>query len=378
MRGLLVRKTRNSLTQTGMVTFERRVLSPSSEVKFSTVAQEYRYPNGSVIAVGGLDNPVKIMSGEYDLIISIETTELTIDDWESLSTRLRNGVVPYQQMIGDCNPQAPKHWIKVREKSGALRLFRSEHQDNPTLYDRRTKTWTEKGSAYISKLAALTGVRGLRLREGLWVAAEGAIYTDYRYDFHVIDRFRIPDSWPRIWTVDFGFVDPFVWQNWAIGPDKEMILDQEIYMTERLVEDHARQILRVARGPKPVDVITDHDAEDRATLERHLGMITTPAYKAITPGIQNVQKRLRKKANGRTGIWIMRDALVETDPNLSDRKAPTSTPDEIEGYVWDPKVPDQPAPKQPDHGLDCTRYAAAWVDDLKDHQGQAEHGPAIY
>ena len=68
MRALMVRKTRASLTQTGIVTFEKHVLPFNTRVKFRSQEQEYRYPNGSIIAVGGLDKPTKIMSAEYDMI----------------------------------------------------------------------------------------------------------------------------------------------------------------------------------------------------------------------------------------------------------------------------------------------------------------------
>src|SRR4051794_40072044 len=63
-RGLMVRKTRASLTQTGMVTFERHVLPVDSPVRFHTQDQEYRFPNGSVLVVGGMDKAIKVMSAE--------------------------------------------------------------------------------------------------------------------------------------------------------------------------------------------------------------------------------------------------------------------------------------------------------------------------
>lgn len=375
MRGLMVRKTRASLTQTAIVTWEKHVLGPllGNKVKFNTTAQEYRFANGSVVAIGGLDKDIKIMSAEYDLIVGLESTEFLESDWEAMTTRLRNGVVPYQQILADCNPSFPNHWIKQRNRRGVLSMHKSEHTDNPVLWDAEKGSWTERGELYIQKLDNLTGVRKQRLRHGLWIQAEGAIYSDFDSTFNLIDRFEVPKEWPRLWVVDFGFVDPFVWQNWAIGPDRTMFLDQEIYFTGRIVEDHAKKILEAAADrPRPRDIVTDHDAEDRRTLERHLGMMTTPAYKAITRGIQNVQGRLRKKANGRAGIYLFRDALVEIDPELAEAKKPTCTAEEIEGYIWDPKKPDAPAGKQPDHGLDCMKYAAADVDDLKDVAGPAD------
>lgn len=371
MRGLIVRKTRSSLTQTAIVTFTRHVLPPGTAVRFHTPNQEFRYPNGSIIAIGGLDKDIKIMSAEYDTIAVIEAIELLEADWEAMTTRLRNNVLPYQQILADCNPGAPSHWIKQRHNRGGLVMYASKHRDNPVLWDAQAGAWTAAGTVYLDKLRALTGVRRDRLYKGLWVQAEGAIYDTFDRDAHIIDRFEIPADWPRYWSIDFGFTNPFVWQAWALTPDNELIRYREIYRTGRLVEDHAADIAKATTGePRPVDIFADHDAEGRATLERHLGVITTPANKKVQAGIQAVQKRLQVKANGRPGIFFMRDSLVEVDPELQDRRLPTCTEEEIEGYVR--KKGSEDPVKENDHGLDAARYLVAGVDDIAVRRGPAE------
>jgi hypothetical protein len=96
-RCLIVRKTRESLTETALVTFEEKVLPAGSPIAAGRPAPHpavLHYPNGSTIVVGGLDKPGKVMSTEYDLVYVQEAIELHENDWESLTTRLRNGVVP--------------------------------------------------------------------------------------------------------------------------------------------------------------------------------------------------------------------------------------------------------------------------------------------
>jgi PBSX family phage terminase large subunit len=216
MRALIVRKTRASLTESGLVTFEQHVLG--SHGTGSGIAtdilrrnrQSYRYPNGSEIIVGGLDRASRIMSTEFDLIFVQEATELTENDWESLLTRLRHDKMPFQQLIADCNPDHPEHWLKKRAESGRVRMLFSRHEDNPALYDTAQSQWTDLGREYIAVLDALTGVRYHRLRHGKWMQAEGAVYEEFNTGVHVIDRFDIPDDWRRIRVVDFGFVNSFV------------------------------------------------------------------------------------------------------------------------------------------------------------------------
>lgn len=395
-RALVVRRTHVSLTQTGLVTFRDQVLPEALKTRlvhwYGGSAEKpagYVYSNGSFVAVGGMDQAAKIMSSEYDVIFCQEATDLSKDDWEKLTTRLRNGVISFQQIIGDCNPQQPSHWLKKRCDEGQTKLLTSLHEDNPRIMD--GNTFTRYGLEYLEKLDALSGVRYLRLRKGLWAAAEGIIYADWRPDIHLIDRKVLPFDWTRIWTVDFGFRHPFVWQMWAIDPDGALILEKEIHKTETLVEDHAVKILetvtinkdRVYRPDGRIDIVKsrwkysrpqvilcDHDAEDRATLERHLGMGTVAAWKGVSDGIQAVQARLKVGRNGRAGMYVCRDSLVERDTVMAERGKPLSFAQEIEGYVW--KEPprsvgqEKPPPDEPskidDDSMDAGRYAVAYAD----------------
>jgi PBSX family phage terminase large subunit len=390
MRGLMVRKTMVSLTSTGLVTYREHVAKESlsiGEVEYyggsMTEPAQYRYINGSKVMIGGMDKPEKVMSSEYDLIYVQEATELTIEDWDALNSRLRNGIVSFQQLLADCNPNMPTHWLKKRCDRGDTAMINSRHEDNPRLFE-LDGTMTDGGRAYMKRLDALTGVRKLRLRDGKWVAAEGLIYDGYDPEIHLIDNFvgHPPDSWDRIWGIDFGYTNPFVCQFWAIDPDGRLYLYREIYMTRRLVEDHCKQIARIVmkdpqqdieadgpgawhgqwREPRPIAVMADHDAEGRATFERHMGISTTAAHKAVTEGIQAVEGRLKVQPDGRPRLYLCRDAVVERDPELERAERPQCTIEEIVGYVWDireGKPPGETPIKDDDHGMDTKRYVVA-------------------
>lgn len=399
IRCLIVRKFAVSLGSTTLVTFEKKVAAEAMAAGlvrwFGGSAREaacYRYKNGSVIVVGGLDKPEKILSSEYDLVFVDEATEVTVTDWETIGTRLRNGKLAWQQQIGACNPAAPSHWIKKRADRGDLTMLASRHRDNPA-YVNPDGTLTEAGQDYIvGKLGKLTGVRKLRLGAGLWAAAEGLVYDEYDEAVHLAAGLpKGSETWPRWWSVDFGYSNPFVCQFWAQDGDGRLWLYREIYKTKTLVEDHARAILRLVRRcaeccrskaadhdchtcaacrlewtePRPRAVVCDHDAEDRATLERHLGMSTVPAQKAVSVGIQAVQSRLKVQGDGRPRLLLVKGALVAPDPVLVEAEKPTCTEDEITGYVWptDVKPDKREAPvKEDDHGMDALRYMVAEAD----------------
>jgi PBSX family phage terminase large subunit len=358
-RILMLRKSLASLKTSGLVTFDSQVRPHLDGVIFrgetAKRSPEYRYSNGSVIIIGGMDKPGKVMSAEYDLIYVQEATELREEEWEALTTRLRNGKMPYQQLLADCNPDGPTHWLKRRADAGKITLLESRHEDNPTIT-----------AAYLAKLDALTGVRYLRLRKGLWAAAEGIVYEGWDRALHLIPRFPIPADWPRYWSVDFGYTNPFVWHAWARDHDGRLFCYREIYRTQRLVEDHCRTIKQVTQGePLPRAILCDHDAEDRATMEAHLEMSTQPATKTISPGIQAVQSRLRLAGDGKPRLYFLQDSLVERDPALVDAHKPGSTVEEFESYIWDVsngrKHGEVPVDKH-NHGMDAMRYQVAYHD----------------
>ena len=374
-RWIMVRKTRRSLTQSAMVTFENKVLSTPGSVPFHGGDQEYRYGNGSILAVAGIDDPRKIYSSEWDGAYVNQAEELDQADWESIISRLRNWKMPYQQIIGDMNPDAPTHWIKARVQLGQMTLLESRHEDNPELYDIKTKEWTIRGAQYLKQLDALSGVRYRRLRLGQWASAEGAVYEEtWDRALHVIDRFvldpldkdQVPSSWPRYWSIDFGYTNPFVWQAWAEDPDGRLFRYKEIYKTKTLVEDHARRIKEVTKDePRPRVIICDHDAEDRATLERHLDMPTQGAWKAVGPGIQALEGRLRTAGDGKPRVFYLRDSVIDIDRELIAAHKPACTEDEFEVYVWDTSANrrrgEQPV-KEYDHGMDASRYLVTYID----------------
>ncbi|MCC6314202.1 MAG: terminase [Thermomicrobiales bacterium] len=211
MRGIMLRKVQEDLTASALVTYQERVLGAGNfgvraygGSKLTPAA--FQYPNGSTLLIGGLDKPDKVMSREYDLIYVNEATEITEEDWEKLTTRARWGVMPYQQVYGDCNPQGPGHWLYKRAKAEKTTMLFSVHEDNPELFDPATKRWTAKGEAYIAKLDALTGFRRDRLRLGIWRAAEGVVYPAFSRETHV--REVNTGGWPTIIGLDLGTRNP--------------------------------------------------------------------------------------------------------------------------------------------------------------------------
>lgn len=415
VRALLLRKTYASLKSTAIITFDEEVHPDWDGVIFQGDTKkrpaQYVYPNGSTLVVGGLDNAMKVMSAAYDMIYVPECTELDLKDWEALLSRIDRPGHPkplgFCQLLGDCNPQGPTHWAKQRAEAGQLVMLTSTHEDNPAIYNVETGEYTADGLSYIATLDRLTGVRYLRLRKGFWAAAEGMVYQDAWYARrNLIDRAdveirnartgraELPRTWPRYLAIDFGFSHPFVCQWWAQDPDGRLYLYREIYMSNRLIQTHAQDILntagwsvtggrltqaRVDGDPLPYQLIADpEDAEGRAQLARYLGCAITPAHKEVRQGIQAVAARMRVSGDSKPRLLLLRDSLVERDPLLVERRVPTCMAEEVESYVWR-RGPDGQPLEEPlkinDHGLDAARYVCAQIDL---HPMSVDYGPNIW
>lgn len=334
------------------------------------------YSNGSRLWIMGFDKPGNALSSERDIIYINQCEETALNDWEIMLTRAtgRAGNLPYALVLGDANPTTPHHW---RHKRKQIHTLKSYHKDNPRLFN-ADGVITEQGKISLDVLAGLSEPRRSRLFLGLDASVEGQVYPQYSEDRHVVKRFSIPTDWLRIRVIDFGFNNPFVCSWYAIAPDGRLVRYREIYKTQTIVEDHARQIghcegweyhngtytwLRpISERENILATICDHDAEDRATLERH-GIQTTPAIKYIKLGIEAVQQRLKNAT-----VQFMEDSLVEVDQELDQLHLPKCTEDEFEGYVYPEGKDGKPNKELPvdklNHGMDTLRYAVAFVDDL--------------
>lgn len=377
-RMLILRKTRHSLTETALVTWERDVLGEGHPIIAKPINRGHRhsyvFPNNSVLVTGGMDNPDKVLSSEWDIIYCNEATELDEKDWETLGSRLRANAGPYDQIIGDCNPTSPKHWLYKRCMANRCKLYPTHHYENPRYYDYRARKWTEMGKRYIhGRLKQLTGSRRDRFLFGRWVAAEGAVY-DYDPAVHDLPPgWEPPRDWRRVWGIDWGDRSPTVLGFWAVDGEGRMYGYREVFKCRLRADELGawvkKELLDTGLDVRPYAAVCDHDPDKKDAFERASGVTLTMADKADRDrGIQAVQARFDRDAYddgtlGKPRVFFKDNARChEPDGSLVDEGRPTSTVEELVNYVWDAKfVKDEPIGEN-DHGMDAMRYVVMYVD----------------
>lgn len=338
----IVRKTQKSLYGSVCVTYQQKVATMDVINPYGGDKQpdRYIYPNGSVIWLGGMDNPDKVLSSERDFIYVNQAEELEEGDWETLKTRCngRAGNAPYAQLFGDCNPSGSRHWIRERAKRGILLLIESKHQDNPTIYN-ADGTLTENGKARLASLETLTGVRRERLLLGKWATAEGAVYDGFSAHTHVTPR---DDYLFRYWylAIDEGYTNPAVILLVGEDYDGRLHIAREFYERGKLQAD----VVAVARSwsiEKQCNIAAVDAAAAGLIADLANNDIPAEPHKGrVLDGISLVQNYLRVQDDGFPRLTV--------DPSC------VNTINEFESYTWKP-LKDEPN-KDNDHAMDAIRY----------------------
>lgn len=261
-----------------------------------------------------------------------------------LLTRLS---VPGAKFFGTTNPDAPRHWLRqgflLRGPEIGLRSWRFTLRDNPHL-----------SPEYIEALEREhTGLWRQRFIEGMWVAAEGAVYDMLDEQRHVVDELpRLVATWIGL---DYGTTNPFVAVLVGLGEDLRL------YVAREYRWDSQRQ------GRQKTDA--EYSADLRAWYTKAIAELEAPAPRwiyfdpsAASFGLQLWRDKhpSPRQANNDVlrGIRVVSSLLAQD--KLRIHRSCTGLLEELQGYRWDSKAQehgeDKPL-KEADHGPDALRYA---------------------
>jgi len=358
---VIARKVLNDVYSSVWITLKDKILGDPDHwewVPYGGVDRpsKLNYSNGSTIWFAGFDRSGKVLSAEHDIIYINQAEELGLDNWETATTRTtgRAGNMPYNQTIGDVNPAYPSHWMYHRD---SLKMFYSQHSENPMLFNQETGEITEQGKRTMAVLNALTGVRRDRLRDGKAAQAEGAIYKHYDESKHLL--YYEARKFPRYVTgVDWGFSHPGAIIVFGVDGDGAMYRVAEIYRAGETDDWWLARAKELHREFGIEVFACDPSQPAYITKFREAGLNAIGGFNGVVPGINAVEERWKTDH-----LFLYRGANRHIDERLKKDKKPHKTEDELPGYVWAGTAKEQPV-KKDDHGCDATRYVVAYVDGL--------------
>ena len=387
-RGLVVRKTRKALSESWMATFEERVLWPGHYMIGSAKRRNrhgYDHENGSTVVMGTMESPTNLYSTDWDWILYEEAQQSSLDEWEKFKRALRSNRMPFQLLIGNANPDSPRHYLNQRcipaGEGIAPQCNRiiTRHADNPSLRP-----------AYLQSLSELTGVRRRRLFLGEWCETVGAVLPEFDAAVHMVFREQVPYH-PAIHgerdgaavkicgfygAVDWGYNDPGVFTVWALDDQNELWMVGEVYRTRQGIPfwadtavelDKRFKFERIFCDPSQPAMIELFNASIGAWRGRNSNAegVACKANNEWLGGIEAVRERLIGR-NGRPTLHVIHDSLISgRDEDLVAAFKPYCLAMELPEYCYKLDVDGKPqngrgrdeeAKSSVAHAIDTARY----------------------
>ena len=360
-RGLIIRRSMPELRE---LIDKSRELYPKAfpGCKYKEVEKLWNFPSGAKIEFGFLERDADVYRYQgqaYSWIGFDEITHLPTEfAWNYLASRLRT-TDPEIQVYMRCtaNPGgAGATWVKKRYidpapsyesfigADGLTRKFiPARLQDNPFL---------ATDGRYEQMLKALPPTQRQQLLDGNWDVSEGAAFTEFVPQLHVITPFEIPVHWERIKGIDYGYASESACIWGAVDPsDGTLIIYRELYRKGLLGTDLADLITNMELvDPFSVPGVLDTACWSRTgttgptigeTLIR-AGHKLRRADKNRIQGKIQIHEYLKVMQSGRPRIQIF-----NTCPNLIR---------ELQSIPLDKKNPEDVDTHAPDHAYDALRY----------------------
>jgi phage terminase large subunit len=330
--------------------------------KYREVEKLWNFPSGAKIEFGFLERDADVYRYQgqaYSWIGFDEITHLPTEfSWNYLASRLRttdSEIVPYMRCTA--NPGGSgAHWVKKRYISssppnesyvgddGITRKFiPARLNDNPYL---------AQDGRYEQMLKSLPPTQRKQLLEGNWEIAEGAAFTEFDRNLHVVEPFEIPLHWERVKGVDYGYASESACIWAAVDPsDGTLIVYRELYRKGLLATELSEMLTNMELSdPVSVRGVLDTACWSRTgttgpTVAETLiqgGHKLRPADKNRIAGKIQIHEHLKIKDLGRPRMQIF-----NTCPNLIN---------ELQGIPLDKNNPEDVDTHAQDHAYDALRY----------------------
>ena len=360
-RALILRRSMPELRE---IIDKSRELYPKAfpGCKYKEVEKLWNFPSGAKVEFGFLERDADVYRYQgqaYSWIGFDEITHLPTEfSWNYLASRLRttdSNITPYMRCTA--NPGGiGAHWVKkryvtpyapnesFRGEDGLTRKFiPARLMDNPYL---------AQDGRYEQMLKALPPTQRIQLLEGDWDVAEGAAFTEFDRNLHIVEPFEIPIHWERIKGIDYGYASESACVWGAVDPsDSTLIIYRELYRKGMLATELATTLMQMeAYDPLSVPGVLDTACWSRTgmtgpTVGETLvkaGHKLRRADKNRVAGKVQIHEYLKTQQSGRPRLQIF-----NTCPNLIR---------ELQSIPLDKNNPEDVDTHASDHAYDALRY----------------------
>jgi len=271
--GLLLRHTTEELRE---LIFKSQEMYPKiwPGIKWSERKMQWTAPSGARLWMSYLDREEDVLRYQGLAFSWIGFDELTQWPtpfaWNYMRSRLRstaNDLPVY--MRATTNPGGRGHnWVKKMfidpapankafeatdiETGEVLRYPDSHPKSGKALFKRRfiparlsDNPYLAEQGDYEAMLLSLPEQQRRQLLDGDWDIKEGAAFTEFNRNIHVIEPYKIPSNWVKFRACDYGYGSYSAVLWFAVAPNEQIIVYRELYVRKMLATDLADTILKM-------------------------------------------------------------------------------------------------------------------------------------
>lgn len=358
-----------------------------------TVSKVPELHDAYIIKKGDIENYIYIFGGNdersQDLVQGFTAAGFFFDEVALMPQSFVNQAAARCSVEGaklwfNCNPDGPFHWFKVEwidrlEERNALHIHFLLN-DNPSLSDKVIRRYERM----------FAGIFFDRFILGLWVLAEGVIYSMFKKDM-VIDELpkgvKITTKWIGI---DYGQANATVFLLCGLGNDNRFYILDEYYHSGR-----TSAIQKSPRGySKDYFKWKKKNGSDGVPVNQKYTYIDPSAKGFIRQLFEDGERKIRNanntvrtkgnKVDELAGIELV-SSLIEADL-VRVMSCCKNTIGEFSSYRWDPKAQEERGEERPikqnDHCMDALRYVVngnrmAFIHMLKTQQLYQDHAKLV-
>jgi len=268
--GLLLRHTTEELRE---LVWKSQEIYPKiwKGIKWSERKMQWTAPSGARLWMSYLDRDDDVLRYQGLAFSWIGFDELTQWNkpfaWNYMRSRLRTAASDLPiYMRATTNPGGPGHgWVKkmfidpapygktfdaTDIETGEVLKYPSGHSKaGQSLFKRKFIPARLSDNPYLSRegdyeamLLSLPEQQRKQLLEGDWDIKEGAAFTEFNRDIHVVEPFNIPHNWVKFRACDYGYGSYSAVLWFAVSPSEQLIVYRELYVSKVLATDLADMI----------------------------------------------------------------------------------------------------------------------------------------
>jgi hypothetical protein len=304
-KGILFRRTYPQLEES-LIPRSREFYKPLGG-KYNDSKHLWTFPSGATIRFSYMDKDEDARdhdTAEYHYAGFDELTHFTEFMYRYVTSRVRTSIPALPAIVRSAsNPGNIGHaWVRQRfvepyplggkvvseklpnGRSNRRIFIPAKLSDNPYL--------TKLDPDYATRLQILPEVERRAKLEGDWWTYSGQVFTEFRVmrfpdepvnAVHVIDEFEIPDWWPKILCIDWGFAHMTYAGILSISPDKRVFLTDELTFQKTYIAEWAAQVGQMfRRTPNVVFTVMDPSAWQKRGDEKSIQEQFTD-YSGIVP-----------------------------------------------------------------------------------------------